>query len=190
MDLILNTTIFLILLVLCSPYDASSQNPEVLYEKYMFWNQWENLECEKAVIRACSHGPMHGTVTLRKVICEVLVFKCIHSGHKRLFELWRLVWVEPAGAETSQVTATSISIFGKKFYFVFHSEIPGIAGYVQNPENTSQVGSVSQRPHSPVSGWQRWVYPTQSFGPPVWHGMFLQVVLFQPVWPFNSEANG
>lgn len=35
-DLILNTSVFFILFMLCSHYDASSQNPEVLYEKNVF----------------------------------------------------------------------------------------------------------------------------------------------------------
>lgn len=64
----------------------------------------------------------------------------------------KLASVEALVMKISCSTQTSVSIFGKKLYFVFHSEVPGTVSYVQNPENAPKVGSISQGSHSPVLG--------------------------------------
>lgn len=68
----------------------------------------------------------------------------MHCFSKMLFlitdfysSVLKLLSVEALGIEISCSTQNSVSIFGKKFHFVFHSEIPGTVSYVQNPENSS-----------------------------------------------------
>lgn len=84
----------------------------------------------------CNYLSFHGIMKLKTVVCDA-------SFSKMLFfitDFYSSVSIPSASTETSFKIScsaqSSVSIFGKKFYFVFHSEVPGTVGYVQNPENT------------------------------------------------------
>lgn len=134
----------------------------------------------------CNYLSVYGIMKLKTIVCDSPFLKMLFF----ITDFYSRVSIPSASAETSfRISCSaqkSVSIFGKKFYFVFHSEVPGTVSYVQNPENTPQVSSVSQGSHSPMFGWQRWVHPTQSFRSPLWHGMFLHLFPLQPPWPFRK----
>lgn len=73
---------------------------------------------------------------LKTVICDML-FLNSSLPHHRFLSVLKLVSVKALGIKISCSAQSSVSIFGKKLYFVFHSEIPGPVSYVQNPENAS-----------------------------------------------------